>query len=226
MGNPPSTVIAPLPLPSAFISFHSPSRFISSSRSSVSVPIAVDPDPRPLLSLIISVLLVRAVCSSLPPSLPLETKLFSQLSAFKGKRPQLPAELSGTRASAIPRFAANSRAFPTPLPYLIDNIQSRTPLFIPRWHRYFNILGKTSADRSLIPFLLYLYSIPNTRLSVLFLRASLTRSRIDEYFFFFFHSTKKLFHPVRDARFSPIERERYNNAAVYSWKIERGAVRV
>lgn len=68
----------------------------------------------------------------LPPSLPLETKLFSQLSAFKGKRPQLPAELSGTRASAIPRFAANSRAFPTPLPYLIDNIQSRTPLFIPR----------------------------------------------------------------------------------------------
>lgn len=208
MGNPPSTVIAPLPLPSAFISFHSPSRFISSSRSSVSVPIAVDPDPRPLLSLIISVLLVRAVCSSLPPSLPLETKLFSQLSAFKGKRPQLPAELSGTRASAIPRFAANSRAFPTPLPYLIDNIQSRTPLFIPRWHRYFNILGKTSADRSLIPFLSYLYSIPNTRLYIY--NTTFSSCVVDAFVdrvFFFFSFNQKTF-PSRTRRSFLSHRER------------------
>lgn len=83
--------------------------------------------PRRLLSLIISVLLVRTVCSSSLPLSFLETKLFSQLSAFKGKRPQLPAELSGTRASAVPRFAANSRPFSS---RSIDNIQSRTPLSI------------------------------------------------------------------------------------------------
>lgn len=56
-----------------------------------------------------------------------ETVLAIKRIQRKGLPSPLPAEHSGTRASAIARFAANSRPFP---PCSIDSIESRTPLSI------------------------------------------------------------------------------------------------